>query len=171
MKNIRLSGKLATDFGNEIHYFEVEYPQMLLRALIHRMGSKFQRLMVNGKYALGYDKANPNNYYLIPNVKGAGGGIGKIIIGVVIVVVAVVFQQYWAIGLGLSLALAGVTEMMAGSPSTGDYLDAETPENKPSFVFNGPVNVQEQGGPVPLVYGRIRTGSTVISAGSESVRI
>ena len=170
MKSIKLVGKLAKEFGDSIHHFDVQHPQMLLRALIHRLGSKFQRQMVNGKYALVYDKANPSEYYLIPNVIGAGG-VGKIILGVVIVVVAVVTQQYWAVGLGLSLALGGVTELMAGTPNTGDYLQAETPENKPSFVFNGPVNVQEQGGPVPIIYGRIRCGSTVISAGTEAARI
>ena len=37
------------------------------------------------------------------------------------------------------------------------------------FVFGGPQNVANQGGVVPVAYGRIRTGSRVISVSSTNV--
>lgn len=40
--------------------------------------------------------------------------------------------------------------------------------NQPSYVFNGAVNTESQGHPVPLCYGRMRVGSAVISAGIEA---
>ena len=43
------------------------------------------------------------------------------------------------------------------------YEQAEV-DRKASFLYNGVVNVIEQGGPVPLVYGEHLVGSTVISA-------
>lgn len=33
-----------------------------------------------------------------------------------------------------------------------------------SFLYNSPPNVTEQGHPIPIVYGKVRTGGTVISA-------
>tara|TARA_Y100000310_G_scaffold326116_1_gene390564 strand:- start:600 stop:1274 length:675 start_codon:yes stop_codon:yes gene_type:complete len=38
-----------------------------------------------------------------------------------------------------------------------------------SFVFGGPENVASQGGVVPVAYGRMRTGSRVISVASTNV--
>lgn len=38
-------------------------------------------------------------------------------------------------------------------------------DDKASFIFDGAVNSPAQGLPVPLVYGRVRTGSVVASAG------
>jgi predicted phage tail protein len=65
--------------------------------------------------------------------------------------------------LGISLAIGGVAQMVAGTPKgTGT---SERPDNQPSYSFNGPVNTQAQGNPVPLLYGRMIVGSAVLSAG------
>lgn len=65
--------------------------------------------------------------------------------------------------LGISLAIGGVAQMVAGTPKgTGA---SERPDNQPSYSFNGPVNTQAQGNPVPLLYGRMIIGSAVLSAG------
>lgn len=50
--------------------------------------------------------------------------------------------------------------------------DAQKPgegEGTVSFVLSGPENVQSQGGVVPVAYGRMRTGSRVISVASTNV--
>lgn len=66
-----------------------------------------------------------------------------------------------AFGVGVSLALGGVAQMLAPQPkSTGPQ-----EEQQPSYVFNGAVNTTAQGQPVPLGYGRMIVGSAVISAG------
>ena len=60
--------------------------------------------------------------------------------------------------------------MLAATPAAGNPNDRET--NKASFIFNGPVNVTQEGQPIPLVYGfNVRVGSVVGSAGifSEDV--
>jgi hypothetical protein len=42
--------------------------------------------------------------------------------------------------------------------------------NMPSYSFNGPVNTQAQGNPVPLLYGGpLKVGSAVISAGIDTL--
>jgi len=74
---------------------------------------------------------------------GALGGFGKIAIG---------------------LALLGVLALISGALSPKEEQKAEEDE-KSSFLFNGPVNQSSQGGPVPVIYGRVIVGSTVISGG------
>ncbi len=57
-------------------------------------------------------------------------------------------------------------------PSIGDYGDRDHPEERASYLFNGPVNTREQGGVVPVVYGGpIEVGSYTISAGVSSARL
>lgn len=80
-------------------------------------------------------------------------------------------------GIGLTLAVGGVTSALTprldvpGSGRPGSYDGRELSDNRPSFLFNGPVNRVEQGGCVPLVYGRVRTGSVVISAGIATEQV
>lgn len=70
-------------------------------------------------------------------------------------------------GWGLSMVLTGVAGMLGPSANVSDAMSGERPEERPSFMFNGPVNVSEQGGAVPIVYGEFQVGSTVISAGID----
>lgn len=67
---------------------------------------------------------------------------------------------------GASLLLTGIAGLLAPTPKidTPTFNLRERPESRPSFLFNGPVNVIEQGQPIPLVYGRSVTGSIVVSA-------
>lgn len=120
--------------------------------------------------------------HIVPVIEGAGGrgGILKIVLGVALVAFGV-----WggisfgfgatalsAFGTGVSwgnIALFGASALLKGIVSTlspqprSDYRSREV-EPRPSFLFNGAVNTVEQGGPVPLVYGRVRIGGHIISA-------
>lgn len=62
----------------------------------------------------------------------------------------------------LGLTLLGVTLLLGAALAPDDADERGDPDERASFIFDGPVNVNEQGGPVPLVYGRMRTGSVVI---------
>lgn len=74
---------------------------------------------------------------------------------------------------GAGLILSGVSSLLTPTPKLNQnaYVAREKPEERPSFIFNGPVNNTEQGGPIPLVYGRIRTGSVVVSGGLKIERL
>lgn len=65
---------------------------------------------------------------------------------------------------GLSMTLAGVSAMLSPQPKAQDL---QPVDQRQSYLFNGPVNLTEQGGAVPLIYGRCRVGSTTISAGID----
>ena len=60
---------------------------------------------------------------------------------------------------GMGLVLNGIGSLLTPTPKT-DYQE----EGKKSFIFNGPINTSDQGGPVPLVFGRMMIGSIVASA-------
>jgi predicted phage tail protein len=126
--------------------------------------------------------------HIVPVAAGAGGGksgMWMAIAGVVILGAAIAFSGglaatslagvgeafgTYAIGsaglgltwgtigtIGLALAVGGLMQMLAPvAPST----DNTTQQN----FFSGPVNLTTQGSCIPLVYGRVRCGSTVMSA-------
>lgn len=70
-----------------------------------------------------------------------------------------------AFGVGASLVLGGIAQMLTPTPKQPAANDVE---NKPSYVFNGPQNTSAQGLPVPVGYGRMIVGSNVVSLGLTS---
>lgn len=59
--------------------------------------------------------------------------------------------------LGMGLLLGGAAMLLA--PDVPDGTNAKQAEN---YLFSGPINTTKQGEPIPLVYGRIITGSKTI---------
>jgi predicted phage tail protein len=97
------------------------------------------------------------------------GGMFNVILGVVLIVVG-----YFAFGsttqLGASMIASGIASAATGvvqllSPQPKGLKSGDRPDNQPSYVFNGAVNTQAQGNPVPVLYGRMIVGSAVVSAG------
>lgn len=137
-------------------------------------------------------------FHLVPVFSGAGknsGNIAKTVVGAVLAVVAIAVTYGTAsgpiaagglsagmsstyVGVGFAsismstLALFGVSMMLTGIngilASSNLASNTDSAENKPSYVFNGPVNTIAQGGPVPLGYGELIVGSYVISGGIEA---
>lgn len=127
-----------------------------------------------------------NELHVFPAIIGAGGkGIGQIIIGVVLIIIAIVITVFippagpavWGMAaatwgsLAVGLAVAGVLSIAGGimamltkPPTMASFANGVGIDQRPSFIFNGVVNNTEQGVPVPLVYGKHLTGSTIISA-------
>ena len=64
--------------------------------------------------------------------------------------------------MAFSAVISSVMQSIAPTPKTGAGKDDQVAQ-KQSFIFNGPVNVQEQGGAVPIIYGHFMVGSTVVS--------
>lgn len=124
----------------------------------------------------------PQDVHFIPAVAGAkNGGAGKAIIGGLIMAVAIVGAVYtgglsnaafglfesftWGnmLAIGAMATLYGVSQMLTPQAGKVNYDNHESPDQRNSSFWQGPTNTVEQGHPVPLVYGRVRTG-TIISA-------
>ncbi|MDC7814434.1 tail assembly protein [Pseudomonas sp. BLCC-B112] len=91
-------------------------------------------------------------------------GLLQTIVGAVLVVVGLVYQPLLPVG--LAMLAGGVIQML--SPQAKGLGTQDAPNNRPSYSFNGAVNTSVQGNPVPLLYGRMIVGSSVISAGIYS---
>ena len=192
MKTIKLYGELAEKFGKEFK-LAVKTPAEAIRALCLQLGGFRQHLekysepgyvVRVGKDArdaeeLTAPSSNLEIIRIIPVVAGASA-VGRIILGIALIAVAI--YAPWAatalgatgatvgtvmIGIGVSLTLGGIAELLAPSPPKTDGNTA--PEATPSYLFDGPVNTMGAGYAVPVGYGELLVGSHVISAELYSV--
>ena len=117
---------------------------------------------------------------IAPVVAGGGGGVGRIIAGAALIALSVVslggapllgtFGAKLAFGIGASLALGGVAQLLTPVPRQPTGADSEADPRK-SYSFSGIQNTARQGVPIPVIYGEVITGSVVISAGVDIVQV
>jgi predicted phage tail protein len=115
---------------------------------------------------------------LVPVIEGAKrAGFGQVVLGAALIGLTIwnplgLFAGQFAVfetaaSIGAALVLGGVIQMLSPQRVGRD----ERVENAPSYAFDGPVNNTEQGGPVPLAYGHVVCGSTVVSQGLSTVDV
>lgn len=181
VKTVRLYGELAKKFGKEFR-FDVKTPAEAVRAMCVTVRG-FEAYIRQHKddafkvFAAGRniseslcDPTSDNEVIRIAPVIQGASAVGRIVLGAVLLVFAWWNPYSWTTaaqmmaGLGASMVLGGISQLLSPMPKTSSG-SGESVENTPSYNFNGPVNTTAQGHPVPLAYGRIMTGSAVISAG------
>ena len=111
--------------------------------------------------------------WICPAIIGKKQGIFQSVLGAILVVVGVVLSVYgFGIGsplikLGAGLMISGVAMMLTPVPGVPDYSGREDPDERASFLFDGAINTNEQGGAIPIVYGQMLIGSTVVSTAMD----
>jgi len=70
---------------------------------------------------------------------------------------------------GLSMIFAGASNLLSKPPERPEQRQIVNPSSDPSalansYLFSGPINVINEGGPVPIGYGRLLVGSQVIQS-------
>ncbi|MGX4730660.1 tail assembly protein [Pseudomonas corrugata] len=111
---------------------------------------------------------------IVPVISGSkNGGLFQTIVGVVLVVVGAVasaFGQGWIgvplMQMGAAMAIGGVIQMLSPVPKGPSQQEQGSTENKPSYLFNGAFNSTQQGLPVPVIYGKMLVGSSVVAIGT-----
>jgi len=186
VRTVRLYGRLGAKFGR-VHRLAVASPAEAVRALCTQLPG-FERFLMNAKdQGMGFSvflgrrnldedelagPAGHDDIRIAPMLLGAkNGGVFNIILGAVLIfagAVAGLFQMYplaAALGsMGWGMIAGGVVQLLSPSPKGIGAQDS--PDNRPSHAFNGPVNTQAQGNPVPYLFGGpMIVGSAVISAG------
>ncbi|AYX28491.1 MULTISPECIES: tail assembly protein [pseudomallei group] len=185
VRDIRLHGALGAKFGRH-HRYVIKSPRDAIKALCS-MVRGFERELMTSRdrgitYAVFVGKRNISESELAypsgdasvriaPVVSGSkAGGLFQTIAGVALAAVGGVtaflgnpFAGQMML-LGASMALGGVAQMLSPHATAANG----SSNRKQSYYFNGAENVTAQGGPVPLIYGRIRAGSTVASEGITS---
>lgn len=195
MRNIVLHGRLKKLFGGPFA-IDVATAGEAIRALSANFPQKFLEALSVGSYEVVRGKASKGmrlveddintfrlgsaDLHIIPVTAGSkkNGGMLKAILGVALIGVAIFASGgtlaaplagltgggMWGTVamLGVGMALSGVSQMMAKKEESKDETKKED-----SFAFSGPGNAAEQGNPVPLIYGRVMTGSIPISFGVD----
>jgi predicted phage tail protein len=174
-----------------VRFLLVNFPQ-----LEKHMADQHYRVSV-GKYDLTadelHDPAGQQEIKIVPVLAGAGGGAGKILAGIALIALSVfalpviLGNAVWAgtigygtavgiinagIGIGASLVLGGVAQLLTPTPKInipGTQQDNNDPRK--SYSFSGIQQTSRQGVPVPIVYGETLVGSVVISAGIDTVQV
>lgn len=185
MRDVYLYGALGKTFGRA-HQFEVSSMAEVMQALMANWPS-FANKIRNGFYKVvvgdlkkgvqldentiaGFD-LKEHSVHIVPVTKGRRGGLGKILAGVMLIGLAVVtggaslaagaltttgFVGGAMVSMGTGLILNGVAQLIA--PSIDD-----TGEKEKSFTSGGPQTTTREGGIIPIVYGEVITGGTMIS--------
>lgn len=188
MTAIYLHGALGERFGTR-YELAVASPAEAMRALSVQLKG-FRKAITEGIFrlihgpldggvALGEDELRlglgRHPLHVVPVIAGAGlgGDIGKIVGGLAIAAAAFflfpgipvigALVSHAGIAIGTSLALGGVSSLLTSKPVAAN--DRGGVDERASFIFDGPQNVDAQGGCVPCVFGRMLVGSVVVSAG------
>lgn len=120
-------------------------------------------------------------FSISPVLAGAGrGGWGQIILGVALVGASLLIPGGWAIGtlgitkaiavkslvggIGFAMAMGGVSQLLSPTPK----FDMDEASTIQSYSFSGIVNTSQVGTPIPIAYGRVFIGSSVISSGLDT---
>lgn len=192
LRRIKLYGPLAKFIGQRILEADVATAAEAVRFLLANwpeleahMGQHSYRVAVDDQ-DLPVDTEPEQLHYpvgcsdikIIPIVAGAGAA-GRIIAGVALVAASFLIPGSAAVigiglksltaGIGLSLALGGVAQLLTPVPKIGNEEDPSDPRK--SFSFSGIQNTSRQGVPVPIIYGETLVGSVVISAGTDIVQV
>ena len=208
LRTIRVYGALARFLKRKVFRAQVANAAEAVRFLLanfpqveKHMADQYYEVRV-GSRALQLGK-DPGELHLptgqrevisiIPVIAGAGGGFGKILIGIGLIAAAILLAPVGGGflglgagfisgataaaastivgGIGLSLALGGVAQLLTPTPRLNSAgTDAETDPRR-SYSFSGVQNVSRQGVPVPVVYGEVIVGSIVVSAGISTEKV
>lgn len=189
MATIKLSGSLAQKFWRQKDYLlETGTAEEAFRALKHtvdgfedfirsqaRLGMRYA--IFRNRENVGLDRLNMSGareIRIVPVISGSkSGGLFQTIVGVVMIAVGAVasaFGQGWIgvplMQMGAAMAIGGVIQMLSPVPKSASQQEQASTENKPSYLFNGAFNSTQQGLPVPVIYGEMLVGSSVVAIGT-----
>lgn len=192
MRTIRLYGDLAEFCGRTTLVADVATPAEAVRCLAANwpgleahMAERFYRVqagemdlaLVDEPEQLHYPTGETEEIRIIPVVGGAKSGVWQILAGVALIALAFVpgvgavagaaFGTFTALGsaafgIGASLVLGGVAQMIAPVPPLNGQDESDPRRN---YSFSGIQNSGRSGLAVPLAYGEVLCGSIAISKG------
>lgn len=184
--SVRLSGSLATKFWRQKDYLlesgTTNEVFSALRNTVDGFADEIMRMSRAGiRFAIFRNRVNVGETELtlkgtteiriVPIISGSkNGGLLQTIVGAAMIVAGAFL---WAtpfgaplVSMGIAMVAGGVMQMLSPVPKSPSQQEQATTENKPSYLFNGAFNSTQQGLPVPVVYGQMLVGSSVIAVGT-----
>ena len=197
LSKIKVYGRLARFLGERTFEAEISSPTDAFKFLLANFPSLESHMMEQnycvkvGNYEISETELDiptgNQEIKIVPVIIGAKKGLGRFLLGAVLIGVAV-FNPAVGMGLGgglgfgtaagagfgatlaaaagnfgVYLALSGAAEMISPTPSPDSASD-----DPASFTFNGIQNTIRAGVAIPVVYGEIFTGSLVVSGGIDT---
>ena len=196
LSKIKVYGRLARFLGERTFEAEISSPTDAFKFLIANFPSLESHMMEQsycvkiGDYEIDETELDTpvgqQEIKIVPVVAGARRGLGRFILGAVLIGAAV-FAPTVGLGLGqgtsafafgtsgggallaaagnlgIYLALSGAAQMLTPTEELGGASD-----DPASFTFNGIQNTIRAGVAIPVVYGEIFTGSLVVSGGIDT---
>ena len=199
MRTVKLYGELAEFTGRKEIVADIadvgESVRMLVAnfAGLDRHMAEREYVVCVGDTSIGLDEINDpigkSEILITPVIAGAGGNVGKILLGAVLIGAAFmvpggIISASWGTGItfgtgaagfaaksmlyiGAGLVFGGIAGLLTPTPKTPE----QTEDPRESFNFSGITNTNAAGVPVPIVLGRTITGSVVVSAGIDTVQV
>ncbi len=187
LTTIHLGGQLGQIFGAkwELHVSSVAEA---IRAIDANVKGKFRQYLLKdghnkfynvgiGKETVLIDKEELTNrsgnadIFILPIVGGASTGAGKIIAGVVLVIIGAFTSIYgggYFIQAGVSLILGGIVQLLTPVPNFNNNTEGDS---RGSNLFNGNASSVSQGGAVGLIYGRALVTPMPVSISFDNVDV
>ena len=196
LRKVKLYGELADFVGHKELDAVINSTADAIRFLISNfegleahMANRHYQVLVGKEDIDETELHNPigqSDISIVPVIAGAGGGVGKTLLGVALIGFAIStgggfsalfskeglslgFFGNFAMNAGIGLTLMGVSEMLFPLPKPQDFSNEEDP--RISFSFSGVQNTSRAGTSHPIAYGEIVTGSVVISAGIDTNQV
>lgn len=186
MTRILLSGSLAQEFGREhMRSLDTGSVQEAFSALKHTVQGFeefIRKCAARGlRFAIFRNRENvgereftlrgTTEIRIVPVISGSkNGGLLQTIVGAAMIVAGVFLMAtpfgVPLVSMGIAMVAGGVMQMLSPVPKSPGQQEQATTENKPSYLFNGAFNSTQQGLPVPVVYGQMLVGSTVVAVGT-----
>ncbi len=201
LRKIKLYGELAEFIGHKEFEVQVDSLPKAISFLINNfpdvekyMNPKYYQVKV-GNYLISEEEIHhpigKEDIHLVPVIAGAGGGLGRALLGAALIglafatagasvaaaggllssggFAAATFGTKALLLGGGALLLGGVTQMLFPLPKPEEFSSESDP--RISFSFSGTQNTSRAGTPVPIVYGEIVTGSVVISGAIDTQQV
>ena len=197
LRKVKLYGELAKFVGHKEFEVKADTVGKAVSFLVHNfpeiqsyMSPNYYQVKV-GNYDIEKEEIHypvgKEDIHFIPVIKGAGRGLGKVLLGAALIGLAIAMPgaQFTGLGfqaaagfsgfqaavgnIGIALALSGVSDMLFPLPKPQEFSSESDPQV--SFSFSGVQNTSRAGTPVPIVYGEIFTGSVVISAAVDTNQV
>ena len=202
LRKVKLYGDLVNITGHREFEVQVNTTAQAVSFLINNF-PQLESYMCNKYYQVLCDKEDvgidelhypvgQSDIKFVPVIQGAGGNLGKIVLGGALIAMSFgvggLFANPLALGtesflgfaaagagakaafgIGAALVLTGVSGMLFPVPKMPEFSSEQDP--RLSFSFSGTQQTSRAGTPVPIVYGEIITGSVVISGGIDTEQV
>jgi predicted phage tail protein len=187
MREIRLYGALGAEFGPS-HRFHIDSVQEGIQALaanfpgfLNNLRHGFYQIIVGESRESGLEmderdvvaqRLSDAPVHIIPVTEGSRRGLGKIIAGIALIGLSMItggtaLAALMATPIGATTVGATVASIGTGLILTGVASliapEQKASEQQQSFTMAGPQVTLKEGGIVPIVYGEVVTGGTMIS--------